>query len=280
MNGRERHVADQSERPSQADEYGLYLYGIGRASDDFEHLNLPVADVFRVTEGELSAIVREVPLDEYSEDAIKARVQDYEWLVRSASEHQDTLALVHRHIPILPAKFGTIYPSDQAVRDALANTAGGVLALLNKLDGCDEWALHLFGNEETLREATLASDEELSRLRRELETATPGRAYMLRQRIADRVAIAVDEFQDQVIRDVFQSIRHLIIEFQSDPPNDELRTNAGESEIARASMLVHREQSDAFLDVVDSWPARDSGVRMEVTGPWPPYSFTQVEDDG
>jgi hypothetical protein len=278
MSGSEQPATTAYEAGSQA---GYYLYGIGRPGPVTSPLTLPDLDIrlFAIRFGDLAAIVQEVSLDEYSEDVITARLQDHEWLIEAARRHHEIVAHIHRITPVLPAKFGTVYESKEAVRDAVSETHDKVLQRLEAIDGCDEWALHFFGDEDELREQAMSEDVEITQMRAELESATPGRAYLLRQRIAGRIDQSFEEFQHGVVRNVFHQIRHLVREFESDPPNREMQTEQGESEIARAVALVPRDHAEEFLEALDSSSATYRGLRIDVTGPWPPYTFANLEDE-
>jgi hypothetical protein len=52
-------------------------------------------------------------------------------------------------------------------------------------------------------------------------------------------------------------------------------TSAGPS--ARASFLIERERWDLFNDIVREEQKRLREMRVECTGPWPPYDFVRMQ---
>src|SRR5919204_6111927 len=109
------------------EERGWYLYGITRrgalAATQPERGNgargtaawvlAPGGDegepVLALDCGALAAIVRRVPLAQFSEDALRARHDDTAWIAEMAQRHNQVIAAIHQQQTILPAKFGSIY---------------------------------------------------------------------------------------------------------------------------------------------------------------------------
>jgi hypothetical protein len=47
--------------------------------------------------------------------------------------------------------------------------------------------------------------------------------------------------------------------------------------VLNAAFLVARDSEDAFVAAVRALDPGDSRVRVELTGPWAPYSFTSLD---
>ncbi|WP_199831215.1 GvpL/GvpF family gas vesicle protein, partial [Streptomyces noursei] len=47
--------------------------------------------------------------------------------------------------------------------------------------------------------------------------------------------------------------------------------------VLNAAYLVDRERSEEFVELVEA--ASEPGVRVELTGPWAPYSFAGIADE-
>jgi hypothetical protein len=47
--------------------------------------------------------------------------------------------------------------------------------------------------------------------------------------------------------------------------------------ILNVAYLIDDDRADAFAAAADELRARLSGVRIELTGPWPAYSFTELD---
>src|SRR5919205_3747356 len=120
-----------------AEEWGWYLYGItrrgalattqpqrsdgarGTAALDLD-LGGDEGEPVQVLDcGALAAIVRRVPLAQFSEDALRARHDDTAWFAEMAHRHNQVIAALHQQQTILPAKFGSVYARAEDVQRAV-----------------------------------------------------------------------------------------------------------------------------------------------------------------
>jgi hypothetical protein len=268
---------DQSERR------GWYLYGISRANelqgDDLrcEQAAGDVPPLELVVAGRVAAIVRKVDLDDFDVERFPGPEEAERWLQSLATAHNSVIAGIHQSRPILPARLASLYASGAELREALAASQDTLLAQLDLVDGCDEWAVHVHANTERLDELA-AADAGIRGLQTELAGATPGRAYFLQKkldeahRVALRAAAALLTHVVELRLGRFARAIHLDRTGQT-PPN-----TAEESEIARLTCLVSRDQRASFHADAQALQ-RDERLRLELTGPWPPYSFVTLQEE-
>ncbi|NEA25057.1 GvpL/GvpF family gas vesicle protein, partial [Actinomadura bangladeshensis] len=57
------------------------------------------------------------------------------------------------------------------------------------------------------------------------------------------------------------------------PPQDPRLSGRPGTQILNAAYLLDEEQVEGFLAVTRAAGERLAGIEVEVTGPWPPYSF-------
>jgi|SRR5690348_15417268 len=257
---------------------GLYLYGITRQLDDVairlpdaaegndgEHVRLAVGDG-------LAAVVRRTPLAPSENGALELGVGDVRQLEAMVHHHNDVVSAIHAQRAILPAKFGCVYASEEDVLSALAGERDALLALLERLEGCDEWGVHVYADPALIGERLAAADPRVRRLREELAASSAGKAYLLKRRLADCEAEVARASLDLIAREVHEALaRHALDDRATIPPRRSLAPDV-DVEVLRAAYLVRREASATFFEELDAIGARE-GVRCEQSGPWPPYSF-------
>ncbi len=280
-----RGAADIAAPSAPADEdRGWYLYGITRAvpgaRDDISASASTSADGYEeptetISSGELLAIVRRVPLADFSAEALRANAEDPAWIETVARRHNAVIEAVHRTRSILPAKFGCVYASADDVQTALREEHETLLARLNWIDGCDEWGVRLYGDVASIRQRADAEQESVQRLRQELATASPGRAYFLQRKLADEVANAADHLLGNLVT---QAHEHFARQARAGHVSRQIAgahidQDAESIEILRAAFLVPHEAADAFIEDVRHFSESQPGLWCEYSGPWPPYSF-------
>jgi hypothetical protein len=118
----------------------------------------------------------------------------------------------------------------------------------------------------------------LQALRVEVDASSPGRAHLLRRRMADVERDEARRLRDVAVEETLASLRETATDVYQEP----LPTDAVERPLLRASVLVRRQDEARFLDAVDRVRGRrpEPTYRLLLTGPWPPYRFGGIDQGG
>jgi hypothetical protein len=280
----------QADAPA-ADEWGWYLYGITRRGavattppergySDRGKVELALdlegdegAPVQVLDCGALAAIVRRVPLAQFSEEALRARHDDTAWFAAVARRHNQVIAALHQQQAILPAKFGSIYARAEDVQTAVAEAQEALLAQLERVEGCDEWAVHVYAARPAIAQRVAAAHLTIQQLQHDLAAASPGRAYLLQRQLDKERAAAMDQALRELAQAAYEHLARGAVAGRVTPPARSTPEAHGEGEILRAAFLVRRARADTFLAEVRSCLEGRDGVRCDYSGPWAPYSF-------
>jgi hypothetical protein len=271
---------------------GWYLYGVTRNGHLAAVLaHLEVQDQAEATPGAsgdagplqlfefsgLAAVVRPVFLSDFTPAVVHERLQDASVLEETVRSHNRVIQAIHAAQAILPAKFGMVYARTEDVVSALRPAHETFLHQLARVDGCDEWAIHLFADPSAVRERIATASPDVLRLRSDRAAARPGRAYFIDQQISEVVQAGTEQALLTMAHDAFDRLVNRAVAGQVNPlaPTAD---PAGEVEILRATFLVARDHVDAFTAEVHALAQAGEQLRCETSGPWPPYSF--VARDG
>jgi hypothetical protein len=249
---------------------GWYFYGITRDGP----LEVPPASDSSSLQllgfSGLAAVVRPVQRDDFSLEAIQERVKSASTLEAMVRSHNHVIEAIHARQPILPAKFGVVYADADDVVSALRSSHDTLRHQLFHIEGCDEWAVHLYADRAVFGERTSSEDPVIRRLRDEHAAARPGRAYFLQQQLRDELRAATEQALAAVAHRTFDRLARFAVASQMsevEPATD----SAGEAEILRSSFLVARDVAEQFREAVRA--TAGDGLRCDHSGPWPPYSF-------
>ena len=269
-----------------------YLYGIIHAvrhlPEEAAGVEIPAVDpvtvgempLQRVTLGDLAAVVRAVSRSDFTDEALQARLGDPATLEEMVREHNEVITALHAQQAILPAKFGAVYARLEDLQRALEERAPALHAGLDHIEGCDEWALHVYVDRAAFERHVAAGDPSLRRLRDDLAQASPGRAYFLQRKLANDLAGATDAAMGELATSVYEDLRRLSVDAHVTSASGPAVAGQGAIEVLRAAFLVSRADTEAFLSAADSLAADREGVRIEHSGPWPPYSFAAEGERG
>jgi len=252
-----------------------YVYAIGRAGAGLDTAaprltGLRDGRVRTASADGLTALVSSVPADAFSEEGMKAQLENLTELEEIARTHHTVVEAAHTGTTVLPMRLATVYLDDARVRSMLRERGAEFDALLSRLEGHAELGVKVYADPRAAAaDPAPASDGP--------EPAdppvSPGRAYLQQrraqrrtQRDAYRAAGAVaDEVRGRAAALARDRVAHR-------PQQGELAAGAGEN-IANEAYLVPTDRLREFHQAVTGLADGVPGVRIEVTGPWAPYSF-------
>ncbi|WEV23944.1 GvpL/GvpF family gas vesicle protein [Streptomyces sp. 71268] len=246
-----------------------YAFAIGRHTPELAAAaagvsGLDGADVRAVWADGLGALVCAVAPDAFSEAGLRAQLEDLERLTVIARSHHEVVAAASAVTTVLPLRLGTVYQDASRVAQMLREHGTALRESLDRLTGHAEWGVKVYAEPDAGPSPPPAADGSAD---------TPGRAYLQRRRAAREARRAAD----RTAREVVARVRATAAEWAVDrvahrPQQGELATSRGEN-LVNDAYLVAAEHVDAFQDAVRHAAAGAAGVRVELTGPWAPYSF-------
>jgi hypothetical protein len=236
---------------------------------------VPSSPVERVDAGDLAALVSRVPLAEFGEQPLRRNLNDLSWLERVARGHEAVLERTLAEATIVPLRLCTIFEDEDGVRRMLEEQRPALTSALRVLHGHQEWGVKLLADRGALEAAARARTPEADAIAEELDTRSAGGAYMLRRRLERQLREAADELAVGVADDVHARLQDWASDAVLNPPqNRDLSGHEGEM-LLNGAYLVETPKVGRLQELVDELQERhrDLGVRLELTGPWPPYNF-------
>ncbi|HWS53142.1 MAG TPA: GvpL/GvpF family gas vesicle protein [Pyrinomonadaceae bacterium] len=233
-----------------------------------------------VSAGGLAAVVSAVPLADYGEEGLAARLADATWTATRALRHERAVEHFARRAAVVPLRFGTIYLRRESVARMLEERGASLAAALARLEGRDEWGVNLFVSRGVLRGEVERVSPRLRELAERAAASPPGQAYLLRKKIE---AARDDETRAETRRAAAEVERRLRDASDAAARLRVLKDEAAEQgEVAaRLAFLVERARFEEFRAAAEALAAdyASLGFRLELTGPWPAYNFVGGGDE-
>jgi hypothetical protein len=268
----------------------VYLYGVTRGLDLTalgDIAGVGGAPVREVVAGDLTALVSTVRMDEYGENALRANLEDLGWVEATARAHHDVVDRAARAAPTAPVRIATVYHDDDRVSQVLQNERDRFGAVLDRITGRSEWGVKAYFYPDENRPADVGQNEAATASLAGSATAGgaasgasagTGTAYLRRRqeqrRRREDAGRQVAE-QAQVIQSELQG---RAVAVRQHPQQDPRLSGHAGTLILNMAYLLDDEQVQDFLALVRDIDRRTPGIGVEVTGPWPPYSFIDAEE--
>lgn len=218
-----------------------------------------------VGEAGVVGAVSDVPEAEFGQEALDRNVADADWLAPHAAAHQDVnAALLDELGAVLPLAFGTIFRSDDRVREVLRARGAELAAGLAAVAGRVEWVV-------TLDRDRRAAAAYLTSIRTapSAEEAGQGRAYLLRR----KAEVESTEELRALDREARAAFRVAALA-AADEVSEEPIIEGGPA--ARFTVLVRREREAVLRRAADEFAGqwRERGYEPRLAGPWPAYRYS------
>jgi hypothetical protein len=261
--------------------HAYYLYCIGEsealAAARGEEQPPPIepdAKFVEIEGGGLTAVTSVVPLADYGEEALQARMADATWVAVRAMRHEKVVEHFARRASVVPLRFGTIYLERESVGRMLDEKRGELGSIIERLRGREEWGLNVYSDRARLREEIVSLSPRLGELSAQAAQASPGQAYLLRKKI-DSLRDAEARAETRRVAAAIE--RELAGAAAAAARLRVLKDEGGEQGdlASKLAFLVERDRFAEFRAAAERL-AREyesAGFKLELTGPWPPYNF-------
>ncbi|GLW14765.1 gas vesicle protein [Streptomyces sp. NBRC 13847] len=221
--------------------------------------------------GALTAVVQHVPAADFTQEAWEQRLSDRTELERCARAHHEVVVAAAAGGPTAPLALATLYRSDERAREALGQDAARFTAVLDRIAGHAEWGVKVSLPAGSPRPP---AEPPPDGARRDAPAAPgAGRAYLERKRGLHR---AREHRHDQALRtaeDIDAALSRLATAARRlRTHGQELTGTAARRQILNAAYLLPHERAGDLAAEVAAWRAR-IGAKIELSGPWVPYSF-------
>ncbi|MEU6985859.1 GvpL/GvpF family gas vesicle protein [Streptomyces sp. NPDC046324] len=250
-----------------------YVYGIGRDDGSLHRLVPTISGVDGhgvrlVAGGGLVALTSPVPADVFGEAALRAQLEDLTRLEAIARAHHAVVDAAFTEAVVLPLRLATVYRDDRRVAGMLAHHRSRFTELLGWLDGHVELGVKVHADPEATAPSGPAVPPATT-----ARASSPGRAYLEQRRQRRRSTEALYRAAGAVAVDVTEVAQaHARATVVHRPQQGELSGRRGVN-LTNHAYLVPAGDTERFRAEVEAATRSVPGVRVEVTGPWAPYSF-------
>jgi hypothetical protein len=202
--------------------------------------------------GEFICWVCEVDQTGFAE-ALESNMENLEWLALHGVRHQQVVGEVTAQTVIIPARFGTIFSGEPALLKDVQGRKPALSKVFARVSGTDEWGVKVLAE----RTAPAAPTTQ----------ARSGKEYL--QQKAERIKKR-PERNDQELTELATTLEKIATD---SAPSGKV-SGAQPSLMWQATFLVPRGKRKQWDEALQKFVERWEGQRrIEVNGPWPPYSF-------
>ena len=227
----------------------------------------------------LSMLVSDVSEAQFGEAALRRNLENLDWLDEVARAHHHVIETARQLFPLLPTRLATVYTSDAAVCAALGERCAALRGALRRVGGRVEWGVKAYAVPESETSAH-KPDEGGSHQADPHTRGGAGLAYLRRRREQLTAGRESRTAAVEAARVVFGALAGQAERARLHPPQSPQLSGERLPMLLNAAYLLAADDAADFKAAVAAQATAHPELRIDLTGPWPPYSFTGDDDDG
>ncbi len=254
-------------RPPQVPEQqpgqeGRYVYGIieGREPLSFGKIGIGGAGelVYTIQHGDIAGVVSKTP------------VFIFDPTRENALAHEHVIETVMKSNTIIPMSFGTVFRTDDDIREVLKSIYASLKDVLKQMEGKVEFGLKVTWDRDQVIDELKREDEEIHRFHQEITRKHLQSTYLARMQLGRMIDKALVERSADYVREIYDALRSVCVASRDNKP-------IGDKMIMNAAFLIQQDKESEF-DAAVNRIAKKFGDRLnfKYTGPWPPYNFVNI----
>ncbi len=246
----------------------MYLYGFTQNLPELPVLN-GIDDSHAISSysnAGLTAIISEVALADFTGEVGEENLQNVAWLTPRACRHALVIEHCMREAAVYPVPFGTLFSNSNALEQEMQRRSHDVLAVLEHILGCEEWAVEASLDRKQATENLFVQGIESGRF---VLPESVGRRHLEEQKIRRLVNNELNDWIVELLNNWQTELNALARDFCE-------RRLAEDKILHWAYLMPIAKVADFQARIAElSSDYADYGFNFRVTGPWAAYSFCQ-----
>src|SRR3954466_6324627 len=248
--------------PAPSPEGGRYVYGIIESRETVTFGKMGIGGtgetVYTVQHKDIAAVVSKT--DVYIFDPTR----------ENALAHEHVIETVMKTHTIIPMSFGTVFRTDDDIREVLKSIYPSLKDVLKQMAGKVEFGLKVTWDREKVIEELKRDHEEIHRFHVELTRKHLQSTYFARMQLGRMIEKALAERAADYVREIYDGLRAACVASRDNKV-------IGDKMIMNAAFLINREKEADFDAAVNKVAQKFSDrLNFKYTGPWPPYNFVNI----
>lgn len=260
------------------DQKGILLYCITNMLDEriCEISGMNKANqLYSIEHSGFYAIVSDVSLEEYGEEAMAEKAEDIDWLKEKAVVFMDIILKINSICSIIPMKFLTIFTTEDRVKNVISENHEQFLHNFNKIKDREELSLKIYCDDKKYKNKVMG--EEIKKFEESLIGKPKGATFFLKKKFEGELDDKIQSRIYNVANQIADHINSLAVEMKTNKLLAKEITGITEQMILNCAFLIDSDKQTQISESIDELKGdyEDNGFMIELSGPWPPFSFCE-----
>jgi len=188
----------------------------------------------------------------------------------NAVEYAKVIENLSQQFTLLPVRYGSIMESSELVQNMLKKNYSKFHENLEKVENKVEFGLKVFCDSKKIKEE-LVTKLELDLVPKSIQKHKTSiyTEYIDKKLKEHQLEKLLLEYVDTIIQDITSRLSKM-------NPIHKFKKMESESKIIDAVFLIKKSKQEDLITTVKDLQNKHTGLRLMLTGPWPPYNFVDI----
>src|SRR5205085_11102649 len=157
----------------------------------------------------------------------------------NALAHEHVIESVMRSYTIIPMSFGTVFRTDDDIREVLKSIYPSLKDVLNQMAGKVEFGLKVTWERDQVIEELQREDDEIHRFHHEITRKHLQSTYFARMQLGRMIDKALAVRSTEYVREIYDALRGVCVASRDNKP-------IGDKMIMNAAFLIQKDRENEF----------------------------------
>lgn len=264
--------------------FGLYAYAV--VGKNIKQLNILGIDkenkVYPVERKGLTVLVSKIDTGKFR-DQVKEALSQLTKTEKPISSKVEEILRAHQQVidelaglaTIVPFKFGTILKDEEAATKMLLDYGEKFKRLLSKFFGREEWGLKIYVDNQKFKDYLVKNEPKFKQQEKTKRKLSRGAAYLLGKKMETELNDQVGQRLNEIAQVILRETEKIAYEVQLNKTLPQKLTGKDKQMLLNTAYLIGKEKIIHFNNQIKRLKEKyePAGLDLEVSGPWPAYSF-------
>ncbi|MCL3782189.1 GvpL/GvpF family gas vesicle protein [Prolixibacteraceae bacterium JC049] len=259
----------------------IYIYCLTEALPILKH-DLKVEELDLMQIGGFYVIVKRVSAEEFSENNLRKKLDDLDWVERNARHHMTVITHIMEEHSVIPFQFGTLFKTENSLNQFIEKHSSSLSHNLLKIDKKEEWAVKIYCDKKQLSKKISEFSKNVRSIEKQILESSPGRAFLLKRKKVELTKQEVNKLISLNGQQCFNAFKNICTDEYANNILPREITKRNDDMILNVSFLICKNDVSDFVTMVSQHQHKYKSVHFsfEVTGPWPPFHFITIDKHG
>jgi hypothetical protein len=231
--------------------------------------------LYSIENSGLFAIVGNVDLAQYGEEAMAEKGEDIEWLKAKAVMFMDIILKINSLSSMIPMKFLTIFTAEERVKNIITENYELFVHNFEKINKREELSVKMYCDEKKYKEKVMG--DEIVNFEKSLVGKPKGAAFFLKKKFDGELEDKIQSRICDLANEFAENLKSFAAEMRSNKILAKEITEISTPMILNCAFLVDIDKQEQFATKIDELKGyyESNGFMIELSGPWPPFSFCE-----